>query len=185
MEVQANKSFFKSLKRIGSLGEKFKKVRLWCIYYIFNKDFNKLHKALMKSYPWDWTFLYDLEKAKIEEMCKYHEKHQRFEGWEYVVRDMKLCMKLIDIFTGKISLFHYDGDFVFEPIEGTDNFKMTTTDDFKYNCDVYVNTKNIDRFCENENQRKYFLEYPDNLYVKKAKNLYHKIRMERDEMWWD
>ena len=165
MELQANKSFFKSLKRIRSLGEKFKKVRLWCIYHIFNKDFNKLHKALMKSYPWDWAFLYDLEKAKIEEMCKYHEKHQRFEGWEYVVRDMKLCMKLIDIFTGKISLFHYDGD-------------------FKYNCDVYVNTKNIDRFCENENQKKYFLEYPDNLYAKKAKNLYHKIRMERDEMWW-
>ena len=59
------------------------------------------------------------------------------------------------------------------------NAKRISTDNLN------VNTKNIDRFCENEYQKKYFLEYPDNLYVKKAKNLYHKIRMERDEMWWD
>ena len=118
MKVQANKSFFDSLKRIGSFGEKIRNIKYWISYHIFNKDFNKLHKVLMKSYPWDDAFLYELEQAKIEEMCKYHEKHQRFEGWEYVVRDMKLCMKLIDIFTGKVSLFHYDGDIVFEKIEG-------------------------------------------------------------------
>ena len=103
----------------------------------------------------------------------------------------EIDMELFDDSTYEASRLMYwpstscDGDFVFEPIEGTDNFKMLTTDDFKYNCDVYVNTKNIDRFCENEYQKKYFLEYPDNLYVKKAKNLYHKIRLERDEMWWD
>ena len=184
MEIQANKSFFKSLKRIGSLGGKIREFRGWCRYHLFNKDFKELHKVVMKTYPWDFGFLYDLERAKIEEMCKYHQKKQRFVGREFVVRDMKLCMKLIDIFSGKVDLFHYDGDIVFLPIENG-NYEMGATPDFKYNCDVYVNMRNANRFCETEYEKKWLIEHPHELYMKKAKCLYHKIRVEKDETWWD
>lgn len=185
MKVEANKSFLKSIKRLGSFGSKVREIRCWFRYHVFNKDFSKLHKTVMKSYPWDFGYLYDLERAKIEEMCKYHEKHQRFEGWEYVVRDMKLCMKLIDIFKGEVNLFHYNGNLNFVPIEGSDNYEVKESDDFKYVCDVRVNTKNVNRFCDSEYDKKWFIEHPHELYVKKAKCLYHKIRIEKDEYWWD
>ena len=188
MKVVANKSFFDSLKRIGSFGSKVHEFRSWCRYHLFNKDFHKLHKTVMKSYPWDFSYLYELERAKIEEMCKYHEKHQRFQNWEYVVRDMKICMKLLDIITGKVDLFHFDGDLIFKPIEGTDDCELSHTDDFKYVCHVNVNTRNIDRFIpggKNCPYREYWKEKPHELYVEKARALYHKIRLEKDNEWWD
>jgi hypothetical protein len=188
MEVQANKSFFDSLKRIGSFGEKLRELRGWIRYHVFNKNFKKLHKTVMKSYPWDYSFLYELERAKIEEMCKYHEKHQRFTNWEYVVRDMKLCMKLIDIFTNKVNLFHYDGNIVFNPIEGSEDYEVSHTPDFKYVCDVKVNTRNIDRFIPRGKDcpcREYWKEHAHEVYILKAKALYHKIRLEKDFEWWD
>ena len=183
MKIQANKSFFKSLKRIGSFGEKLRLCYRWCRYHLFNRDFKELHKTVMKSYPWDSDYLYELERAKINEMRKYHQKKQFFKEWEFVFRDMTLCMKLIDIFTEKIDLFAYDGELKFIPIEGSEDVEVKT-DDLKYKCYVNVNMKNIDRFCKNEKEKEWINEHPHELYRLKAKYLYHKIRTEKDDCWW-
>lgn len=183
MKVEVASSFFESLKRMGSLGSKFRSICFWFRYH-FNKDFFKLFKTLLKSYPWDEGFLYDLEKAKIEEMRKYHERVQRFEGVEYTIRDMKICESLIDIFTGKRDLFHYDGDIKF--IKNEDgHYELKKTDDFKYHCDVYANTKNMNRFVHDEKLYDFYINHPDELYQLKAKYLYHKIRYDNDGSWWD
>lgn len=184
MKVVAASSFLKDIKKIGSFKEKFREFRGWVEYHFFNKNFKELHKVVMKTYPWDESYLYELEKAKINEMCKYHEKQKRFVGWENAVRNMKICMKLIDIYLGKVDLFHYDGNLTYTKLDDG-NYEMGTTPDFKYNCDVYVNTRNVDRFCKNECEKKWMIEHPHELYQQKAKYLYHKIRLECDGAWWD
>lgn len=47
--------------------------------------------------PWDWYYLIHLEQVKLKEMSDYFEKEDRFVGVEKVVRDMRICIKLIDI----------------------------------------------------------------------------------------
>ena len=95
---------------------------------------------------------------------------------------------------GKRSTFHYDGDIVFVPVpeeemkekgyeEGTMELKKSK--DFRYHCDVYVNTKNVSRFVGNKKLEEYYVKYPHELYELKARTLYHKIRAEREAEWWD
>lgn len=177
MEIKASPGFFKSLKRLNSPLEKISEAWSWISYH-FSRDFWKLLKIVLKGYPWDYSYLYALEKAKIEEMCKYHERYRCFEGCEYVIRDMKICIALIEIFNEKeTDLFHYTG----EPIKGTDNVEVDSSG-LEYHCDVYVNTRNASRFLSEEQQKHW---HPHAIYIEKARRLYHKIRVERDQEWWD
>ena len=181
MKARTTESFFKSLKKIDSPVEMISEVRSW-IKYHFNRDFFKRLKTVLRSYPWDEHYLYELEKAKIHEMCKYHEKRRTFVGSNYTIRDMKICIRLIDIFNHDgDDLYHYTGEIKYNPIEGTDNIELDPSD-LVYHCDIYVNTKNADRFLSKE-QQKYW--HPHEIYLEKARRLYHKIRVERDFEWWD
>ena len=47
--------------------------------------------------PWDFGFLLKLEQHKIREMIAYFKKHHHLSNWEFVVRDMQICDKLISI----------------------------------------------------------------------------------------
>ena len=85
-----------------------------------------------------------------------------------------------------------EGDIVFKKPENTtedsDVMELVPTPDFQYYCDVRVNTRNADRFLNpnlTEEQKEYWLEHPHEIYILKAKYLYHKIRNERDGEWWD
>ena len=80
--------------------------------------------------------------------------------------------------------FTYDGDINLISTENGD-YEMKPTDDFKYRCLVNVNTKNIDRFVTDKKSQYYYLKNPHELYLRKAKYLYHKIRYEHDGEWWD
>lgn len=185
MEVKATNSFFESLKEIGSLKSKWHLFLGWFKYH-FNKWNWRLMKTAFKGRPWDSGYLYELEKAKLEEMIAYHEKHKMYVGVEKDIRDMKICVSLIDIFTEKKELYHYTGNVNFVPIEGSEDFKLLDGDDLQYHCDVKVNTKNIMRFVEDDCPYvEYWKEHPHDFYIKKAKYLYHKIRYERDGAWWD
>lgn len=182
MKVGVSKSFFDSIKNLDSWKSKYRSFKSWIKYHT-TKEFKNLLKVVLKSYPWDYTYLYEIEQAKIAEMIEYHRYHQRFVGWEEVVRDMEICYKLIDIILGKKDLFHYDGDLTYTKLEDG-NYEIGNTPDFKYHCDVKVNTKNADRFVDTKT-RKWYIEHPHELYVEKAKCLYHKIRLEHDGEWWD
>ena len=185
MEVKATSSFIESLKNLNSWKNKYYELRAWFRYHL-TKDFWKIIITAFKGYPWQESFLYDLERVKMKEMADYLEKSNRFVGVECVVRDIRLAIAMIDIFEDETRFFHYDGDIVFELNEDDkDTYTLSQTPDFKYNCDVYVNTRNVDRFCRNENEKRMMLEHPHELYVKKAKHLYHKIRYEKDNEWWD
>lgn len=182
MKVEIAPSFFESIKNIGSLKNKYYEIRAW-IRYHFNKDFWLIVKTAFKGYPWQETFLYELERAKIQEMINYHKKYKRFVGVEYVIRDMELAVKMLDIMLDETEFFHYDGDMDFVKNEdGTYSIENNST---KYVCDVKVNTRNVDRFSDNVYLTRYMIEHPHELYILKAKHLYHKIRFEKDDTWWD
>lgn len=186
MKVQFAPSFFESLKNLNSIKSKWYCIRGWFKYH-FNKDNWNLMKVCFKGRPWDDGFLYELEQAKIKEMMNYHIKHQRFVGWENVVRDMKICINLIDIFTEKKELFNYTGSLKFIPVKDSP-YKEVDASSLKYHCNVYVNTKNIERFIPKGKDNPhidYWKEHPHELYILKAKHLYHKIREEKDGAWWD
>lgn len=189
MKVFANKSLFRKENLFLSA---YYSIRSW-FRYTFNKYHVKLVNEAFKGRPWDEGFLIDLEAAKIREMVDYHQRVQRFEGVEYVIRDMKLCLSLIEIFTGKRDIFHYTGKLEFvEADKETEKdlgekglFELKESPDFKYHCDVVVNTKNADRFVNDKRTINFYLEHPHELYELKARYLYHKIRFEREEEWWD
>lgn len=187
MEVKIAPSFFKSITDMYSWKNKINMVRSW-FHFHFNKNFIKLLKVVLKSYPWDEGYLYDIEKAKIEEMRKYHQKQMMFEGVEQVIRDMKICENLIDIFMEKKLSFEYSDKPWFEKNDDGTYRMVSNHDDMGYRCTVYVNTRNMDRFFPKnipDDYKEYLKKHPHEIYIAKAKYLYHKIRLERDGAWWD
>lgn len=189
MNVQAAPSFFKSLKRIGSPWEKFREAIYWIRMHT-KKRFLRVLKATLKSYPYDSSFLLEIEQAKLNEIADYIEENDRFVGCEYVVRDIRLCVRLIEILKHETDYFHFNGDIRFVPSGkvdegGNEIMELKPTSDFEYVCDVKVNMKNIDRFARNQAEKEMFKRQPHELYLRKARCLYHKIRSEREENWWD
>lgn len=181
MEVLAN------LKTNNWLVKAYRSIRSW-FKFTFSKNHIRLMKEAYKGRPWDFSYLWDLEYAKIKEMADYIEKSNSFVGVEYVVRDMRICLSLIEIFSDKRDLFHFD----FKPLEKNDEnydggvtVKAVGIPDSEYKCHVNVNLKNINRFVDDKDAQKWYIEYPHELYELKARYLYHKIRREREMGWWD
>lgn len=168
-------------------------VRSW-IKYTFNRDHLALMKEAYKTRPYDYSFLFRMEYDKIKEMANYLEKADRFIGAEYVVRDMRICLSLLEIILGERNTFHFTGTLCFKDIPeeernegglGKDEKVIEPTPDFKYHCDVHVNLKNMKRFVLDEKHYDFYTKNPHELYELKAKALYHKIRYEHDMEWWD
>ena len=160
-------------------------IRSW-FKFTFNKNHIRLMKEAYRGRPWDFGYLWDLEYAKIKEMADYLEKSNRFVGVEYVVRDMRICLSLIEIFSDKRDLFHFDGKLLNdEKCNRGVIVKAVGIPDFEYKCHVNVNLKNINRFVDDKDAQKWYIKYPHEFYELKARYLYHKIRREREMKWWD
>jgi hypothetical protein len=125
--------------------------------------------------PWDYGYLLQLEKYKMSEMMRYFAKNQRFVGWEDVVRDLRICIKLIDIIN-----------------EADDAYKAWLHTSYGINhhevlFPKYINTRNKHRFLTNDylnqNSRVYqgLLAHYRSI---KALYLYNKIRTYKMCKWW-
>ena len=170
-------------------------IRSW-FRYTFNKQHLRVVKEAFNGRPWDEGYLLDLEYAKIKEMVEYHKRATRFVGVENVIRDMNICLSLIEIFTGKRDTFSYDGKLEFIDADedmckelGEEGLKeLKPSSDFKYHCNVKVNVRNADRFLSpllSDSMKEYMIEHPHEIYELKARYLYHKIRREKEQEWWD
>lgn len=161
----------------------------YSVRYFFKYKLGKWHRNLVKTAfkgePWDYDFLFKLEYAKIREMLEWHKEKHRFEGVEFTIRDLRICLSLLGIIMGERQLFHYEGKLLSEPTGDGEMRRIVESPDFKYVPDVYVNTRNIGRFVDKENLRDFYTKFPGDLYVLKARHLYHKIRLEEEETWWD
>ena len=121
----------------------------------------KYSKILKEDRDYDFEYMLNLEKFKLKRMSEYFSKSQIISDWERVVKEINLCIKLIDIITEKdIPGYLYDG-----------TKKLP-----------YINTRNYKRFL------KYIYDndfYRDDLRQTKALYLYNLIRTYRMRSWWD
>lgn len=145
------------------------------ILYRIKKIF-KYIKLAYNDLDWDYYYMLILEKAKFEDIANYFTKSNIAEEDWAVARDAKICIKLIDIINGKDS--SYDMKY------NQKNFDVIIT--------KYVNIKNIKRFDEsnylsNDYKANVDLRYlvKDDLRIKKAWNLYCKIREYNMMDWWN
>lgn len=122
------------------------------------KSFIYWFLLIVRDRPWDYVYLLELEKQKLRQMLNYHKKYQRFEGVEFVIRDIALCVKLLDICIKED----------IEPVE-------------------YINIRNASRFWalflelppSIQEEQKFWIR------VEKAWALYNQIRYRNIWKWWD
>ena len=128
---------------------------------------------------WDFGYLLQLEQHKIREMRNYMQKYHHLMNWQLVVRDMNICLKLIDIILEKDQYYCSWLDNCY----GSIPYKQLPFP-------VYVNSKNYKRFIPLlDNFKEVNTALRTSLYIslrqKKALYLYNKIRSYRMEHWWD
>ena len=64
----------------------------------------KYSKILKEDRDYDFEYMLDLEKFKLKRMSEYFSKSQIISDWERVVKEINLCIKLINIIKNKTSI---------------------------------------------------------------------------------
>lgn len=140
-------------------------IRSWFRHNFFNKNWHKIRKSVHQARPWDYGYWYETLYQYLEYQAAYFEKSQIFVGWEGVVKEIRLAKSLLEIMMEKREISYYSG--------------LTP----KMN--VYVNTKNANRFIQYENADYNKCIWKEELYIRKATRLFYRILEERSRAWWD
>lgn len=173
---------------LGRIRDFFKRVghfikNMWKLVKIalFNKVKYKTVDETINGYSFDFGYLYNLELAKLKEMVDYFTKYGISADNDKYIRQMKLAIRLLEI------IIEEDGFYYQWPSDTeVDDIKSLKKDLPKYICTVKINTKNADRFVRNEKEKDFYINrYPHELYLLKAKYLYHKLRNDFEQTWWD
>lgn len=161
----------------------------------WTKQFFNLLKTVFFGYPYDYSYLLKIEQAKLLDMINHFEKVNsgersgfQYNGMEHDIWYMKIAAKLLECMIDDTNLFHFDnnmscqndkdGRAVWVDKDGN------PTNDHGYRCDVKVNMRNMGRFLKPYNKEIYLM-MPHELYLVKASHLYHKIRFEKEQYWWE
>lgn len=164
-----------------------------------NRHFFEILKTVVTGYPYDSTFLLNIEKAKIKEMIFHFERvnaGERFGsayvGIENDIKYMKIAVRLLDIITSDDSnIFHFNNKISFDSNEKGNVIGSWVDKDGNraenggYQCDVNVNLRNMDRFVKDSALKDFYVKFPHELYMIKVRHLYHKIRFEQESKWWE
>lgn len=146
--------------------------------YNFNKKKWNLVKNSITDYPFDYCYIWNLEKCKLEEILYYFENNCHIENNNDIIKEIKLALVLLQIIIDDgYTLYSYESN-----MEIKDNDVIFVPN--KYKCNIYVNTNNYYRFV-NEKYKEFYEKYPHNLYVEKAKYLYYKLLNNKIRNWWD
>lgn len=136
------------------------------------------------GFPWDYSYLLCIEQRKLKEMSEYFKKSKLTVDWERQVKDCELCVKLLDI------ILENDKDYkawLHANYGGKNILELQIREQLPFH--KYINVNNASRFM------KHFHEAKSNPYIyeslkvelrrQKAFHLYHKIRLDRMQTWWD
>lgn len=164
------------------------------------KKKNPIHaykRLLAEDVDWDYRCLIALEKKKLQRMHDSFKYGGWFDHQEFVVRDIAICIRLIDIFMGEDAVFKnwldqsYSG-FLNYRIVG-DKYELDGSDKPSYvDFPVYVNVRNEKRFFRStpikdelsEGKRTCAILSITELRQQKALHLYHLIREYTLFEWW-
>ena len=126
----------------------------------------ELEDAVDRFELFDYEYLLDIERVALKYMAEYFKSSNIVTDNEFIVRDISLCLKLLDIAAG--------GDFysnnLFHENEGINA--------------PYVNTRNKDRFIKYTT--KGFKSPAIKFFIREVKawNLYCRVRSNM-QAWWD
>lgn len=126
----------------------------------------ELGEAVDKFELFDYEYLLDIERVALKYMAEYFKSSNIVTDNEFIVRDISLCLKLLDIATGRD--FHSNN--LFHENEGINA--------------PYVNTRNKDRFIKYTT--KGFGSPAIKFFIREVKawNLYCRVRSNM-QGWWD
>lgn len=162
---------------------------------------NPIHayKRLLAEYQdWDYIYLLALEKKKLQRMHDCIKRDSLLEHKDYVVRDIAICIRLIDIIMEEDAVFKswlhqsFSGELKFtkvgESLYEMDNDEERPIADYP----VYVNVRNERRFfrrtpikdAQSEGDRTRAILSITTLRQEKALHLYHLIREYKLFEWW-
>ena len=155
---------------------------------------------LAKDYDWDYSYLIALEKKKLQRMRDCIKQEHHLANNEFVVRDIGICIRLIDIFMEDDPVYKtwldrsYSGTRLkFRKLEDG-NYELVD-DDRKPLADipVYINVRNERRFFRKtpikeslaEDRLEWAIHLKISLRQRKDLHLYHMIREYKLFDWWD
>ena len=154
---------------------------------------NRWVRFLSKERDWDYVFMLEMEYMKLRQMEEYFKEMDTFVGIEYVRRDLRICLRLLDIVMERDDLDIKRSPLKFVPFKGDNGRKMYklegASEIISYK-KLYVNTRNAARFIEfdftspnvDESSE---ISYKESLRLHKAWHLYNLIRTYRMFAWWD
>lgn len=163
---------------------------------------NPIHaykRLLAHDHDWDYAYLIALEKKKLQRMHDCIKRENHLANNEFVVRDIAICIRLIDIFMEDDAVYNtwlhksYSGKMKFikraDGLYELDESNERPIAEFP----VYVNIRNERRFFRYtpikdalaEDNRFFVIHSTISLRQQKALHLYHLIREYKLFSWWD
>ena len=125
-------------------------------------------KVVWQDRDWDWEFMIDLQRKKLESMIEYYSTGDYFEGQSRELRYMRIALHCLEnLENGEVSKGKVVNDKNFERIRQTNGHSPSK-----------------DGFWENFKQRNPEYYYED-VYEEKLWYLYNKIIQTHAKAWWD
>ena len=164
------------------------------------KKKNPIHaykRLLAEDQDWDYCYLIALEKKKLQRMHDCIKHNSCLEHKDFVVRDIAICIRLIDILTKEDAVFKswlhqsFSGELKFTKV-GENLYELDKEDRPIVDYPVYVNVRNERRFfrrtpikdAQTEGDRIDVIHFIIRLRQEKALHLYHLIREYKLFEWW-
>ena len=88
-------------------------------------------RLLADDQDWDYAYLIALEKKKLQRMRDYIDSEGHYEGKELTVRELAICIRLIDIFMEDDAVYNtwlhqsFSGELKFRKLEN-DLYELRT-----------------------------------------------------------
>lgn len=165
------------------------------------KKKNPIHaykRLLAEDVDWDCSCLIALEKKKLQRMHDCIKSESCLEHKDFVVRDIAICIRLIDIFMEEDSVFlnwlhkSFSGELKYTKV-GDNLYELDGIDEQSIiDFPKYVNVRNEKRFfrrtpikiAQTEGNRTKVIHFITRLRQEKALHLYHLIREYKLFEWW-
>lgn len=145
---------------------------------------------IWKDRPWDYHYIYTILEEKLKRTSEHINSAKIFEGYEYVVRDINIAIKLIErLKTDYYSSEYFDyieSEFNFIPVENNPNLKTLEVKTIKENLsDFFLKYPRIYKKYRMEKNKKLVAMKISQENHNRAKKLLFKILEEKIEHWWD
>ena len=165
------------------------------------KKKNPIHaykRLLAEDVDWDCSCLIALEKKKLQRMHDCIKSESCLEHKDFVVRDIAICIRLIDIFMEEDPVFlnwlhkSFSGEMKYTKV-GDNLYELEGVDEQSIlDFPMYVNVRNERRFfrrtpikdAQTEGNRIKVIHFITRLRQEKALYLYHLIREYKLLDWW-